>query len=306
VSNAGSRADTNRLASRIPWTGEGRPDLIVAPSTRNGGWGADPVALFTDALAVILQPMTLSALLLACIAPAGGSDFVPLAEAEPAQDGYALFGHAWDDVDPPSLFAEGLGPWPVGTSLAQGYFGVYFVESAQLSGGTFPEIDPSDEALATMPSIGGGFQYKLAGSRVSFGLESMIDFAGRADALAFYSGSGGAVVAVDVDLASIGLGGGPFLSAFLGERFRAYVSGGALMQWTWYDQEGSSETDTGEGDGFGTGWYTRAGLEYLLPDYATLLGIGGRWSETTVDLSGGFGNIDLSGAQVLLTVTRSL
>jgi len=157
-----------------------------------------------------------------------------------------------------------------------------------------------------LPSIGGGFQYKLGGRSVSFGLESMIDFAGRADALAFYSGSNGAVVAVDVDLASIGLGGGLFASAFLSDRFRAYVSGGALLQWAWYDQEGPSEVDTGEGDGFGTGWYTRAGIEYLLPDYATLLGIGGRWSDTTVDLSGGFGHIDLTGAQVLLTVTRSL
>lgn len=248
--------------------------------------------------------MTLSALLLACTAFPGGGDFEPL--VEPAQDGSTMFGHAWDDMDPPSLFAHGLGPWPVGTSLAQGYIGAFFAESADLSGGTFPPIDPSDDALATMPSIGGGFQYKLGGNGVSFGLESMIDFAGRADALAFYTGSGGAVVAVDIDLASIGLGGGAFASAFLGERFRVYAAGGALMQWAWYDQDGQSEVDTGDGDGFGVGWYTRAGFEYLLPDYATLLGIGGRWSETTVDLSGGFSDLDLRGAQALVTVTRSL
>jgi len=248
--------------------------------------------------------MVLAALLFTFGGAAGGTQFEPL--AGPPPQNYALFDRSWDDMDPPSLFENGLGPWPVGATLAQGYFGVYFVDSAQIAGGSFPPIDPSDEALATMPTIGGGTQYKLGGKHVSWGLEAMIDFAGRADALAFYSGSGGALVAVDVDLASIGLGGGPFASVFLNDRLRAYAAGGALMQWTWYDQEGTTPVDTGEGDGFGTGWYTRAGIELLLPDMATLLGIGGRWSETTVDLSGGFGKIDLSGTQVLVTVTRSL
>jgi len=248
--------------------------------------------------------MLLPILILAIGGSAGGPEFEALDAAVPQN--YSLFDSRWDDMDPPSLFAGGLGPWPVGAALAQGYVGVFFLESAQLSGGTLPPIDPSDDSLATMPSLGGGMQYKLGGERASFGLEAMIDFAGRADALAFYSGAGGAAVAVDVDLASLGLGGGPFVSVFLGERVRAYVSGGAQMLWTWYDQKGQSEVDTADGDGFGTGWYTRAGLELLLPDNATLLGLSGRWSDSTIDLSGNVGHIDLIGTQVLLTVTRSL
>lgn len=249
--------------------------------------------------------MTLPALLLALGAVPGEPKFLPLSESLP-QGGYTQFGHAWDDTDPPSLFADGLGPWPVGATLAQGYFGVFYLDSAQVSGGTTPPIDPSDDSLSTMPTIGGGMQYKLGGSRVSWGLEGMIDFAGRADAVAFYSGSGGALLAVDVDLFSLGLGGGPFVSAFLGDRLRVYAAAGGLMQWAWYEQAGASEADTGEGDGFGAGYYTRAGIEYLLPTNATLLGIGGRWSDSTVDLSGGLGQIDLTGTQILVTVTRSL
>lgn len=248
--------------------------------------------------------MTLSALLLGLAAASGGPEFLSLAESLPG--GPTQLSHAWDEADPPSLFADGLGPWPVGAALAQGYLGVYFLDSAQLSGGTLPPIDGAEDSLATLPSIGGGMQYKLGGARASWGLEAMVDFAGRADALAFYSGGSGALVAVDVDLASIGLGGGPFVSVFLGDRLRAYAAAGALMHWAWYDQSGASAADTGDGDGFGTGYYTRAGIELLLPDNATLLGIGGRWSDSTIDLSGSLGHLDLTGTQVLLTVTRSL
>lgn len=248
--------------------------------------------------------MVLTALLLSLGGAAGGTEFEPL--AGPAPQDYTLFDRSWDVMDPPSLFENGLGPWPVGASLAQGYFGVHFVDHARLDGGVVPPVDLDDDALATLPTIGGGTQYKLGGKHVSWGLEAMIDFAGQADAVAFYSGSGGALVAIDVDLASLGLGGGPFLSVFLNDRLRAYAAGGALMQWTWYDQTGATDVDTFDGDGFGTGWYSRAGIELLLPDMATLLGVGGRWSDTTVDLSGGLGTIDLRGTQVLVTVTRSL
>jgi hypothetical protein len=209
--------------------------------------------------------MILTALLLSLGGAAGGTEFEPL--AGPAPQNYSLFDRSWDVMDPPSLFAEGLGPWPIDATLAQGYFGVHFVDHAQLDGGTIPPVDLDDEALATLPTIGGGMQYKLGGKYVSWGLEGMIDFAGRADALAFYSGSGGALVAIDADLASLGLGGGPFLSVFLNDRLRAYVAGGALMQWTWYDQTGATDVDTFDGDGFGTGWYSRAGSSCCCPTW---------------------------------------
>lgn len=180
-----------------------------------------------------------------------------------------------------------------------------FLESGELSGGTTPPLDLSDDAYDMLPSIGGGMQYKLGGERLSWGVETGVDFAGRGGGVAFYSGTGGALIAVDVDLASVAWGVGPFLSTPLGEKVRAYAAAGGLMQWSWYDQQGPSDVDTGSGNGFGAGYYARAGLEYLLPN-KTLLGLGGRWSDTRVDLSGALGHIDLRGAQVLMTISRTL
>jgi hypothetical protein len=187
----------------------------------------------------------------------------------------------------------------------QGYVGVLFLDEAVVSGGTTPELDVSDDAFEMLPSLGGYMQYKLGGRHLSWGVETGVDFAGSADGVAFYSGSGGALIAVDVDLASLAIGLGPFFSLPLGSKVRAYASGGGQMQWTWYDQTGQSAADTGDGDGFGAGWYGRAGFEYLLPNH-TLLGVGGRWSDVHVDLSGGLGHLDIAGTQVLVTVSRSL
>lgn len=210
------------------------------------------------------------------------------------------------DVDEPRGFlAEGLGPWPVGTSLLQGYIGVFFLDEAEVSGGTTPPIDVTADAFEMLPSLGGGMQYKLGGEVVSWGVETGLDFAGRAEGVAFYTGNGVGQVAVDVDLFSLALGFGPFVSAPLGEKVRVYGAAGGLMQWTWYDQVGPSESDSGDGDGFGAGVYARAGFEYLLPNH-TLLGLGARWSQARVDLSGSLGHIDLEGTQVLVTVSRSL
>ena len=241
--------------------------------------------------------------LLTLLSTTGLGEFERLdaALAAPVATQDVLFGFE----EPSGFLGEGLGFWPVGTSLWQGYFGVFVLESAAVSGGTTPPIDAADDAFEMVPSLGGGAQYKLGGERVSWGLEGMLDFAGRADGVAFYSGAGGALLAVDVDLATLALCGGPFVSLVVGEKVRVYAAGGALMQWTWYDQTGTSAVDTADGNGFGAGYYARAGFEYLLPNH-TLLGLGGRWSEARVDFSGNLGNMDLSGTQVLLTVTRSM
>ncbi|HVS19961.1 MAG TPA: hypothetical protein VMT18_15255 [Planctomycetota bacterium] len=207
--------------------------------------------------------------------------------------------------EPSGFLGEGLEHWPVGRSLWQGYIGVLVLEAAAVSGGTTPPIDLADDAFEMLPSLGGGAQYKLGGERASWGIEGMVDFAGRSDGVAFYSGAGGALLAVDVDLATLALCGGPFVSLVVGEKVRVYAAGGGLMQWTWYDQTGASAADTADGNGFGAGYYARAGFEYLLPNH-TLLGLGGRWSDARVDLSGDLGHMELRGTQVLLTVSRSM
>jgi opacity protein-like surface antigen len=166
-------------------------------------------------------------------------------------------------------------------------------------------VDGSDEESSRVPTIGGGGQWKLAGDRIDFGLEGMMAFGWRANALAFASGGGGAVVAIDVSLFLIELYGGPFVSLFLGERWRVYGAAGPMLQWASYDQESDVDGYSEDGSGFGTGWYARTGLEFAIRP-GMMVGGGVRWSDSVVDLDSGLGDLDLEGVQWVFTVTTGI
>lgn len=209
------------------------------------------------------------------------------------------------DRNPPRSQGR-MGPhsWPVGAPLLQGYFGASLLEGIDRQGGSLPPADGADDDLAQYPILGGGAQWKLGGERVDFGFEGMLGFGWRANATAFAVGGGGAAIALNVDLTVFELYGGPFVSMFLNERLRAYAAAGPVMQWADYSQEGPlGQGLDGSGSGFGTGLYARTGLE-LATSPATLVGLGVRWFDTTVDLSGGLGDLDVDGLQVVLTVSR--
>ncbi len=201
---------------------------------------------------------------------------------------------------PPPL---GTPVWPAGYTVMQGFFGASIFDTIETTGGTEPSVDGSGEGLSQLPAIGGGAQWKLAGEQVDFGFEGMISFNWRADATAFALGGGGAVVAVDVDLFLFDLYGGPFLSVFLGDRWRAYVAGGPMMQWAEWDQ--SDDTVDGDTSGFGTGFYARGGIELrVMP--GVMVGAGVRWIDSTIDLGSDLGNLDLSGFEYVLTVSHGI
>jgi hypothetical protein len=186
--------------------------------------------------------------------------------------------------------------WDVGRPLMQGLIGATLYQQVERTGGSGPPVDGSDDSQ--MPTIGGGAQWKLGGEKIDFGLEALLAFSWQAGATAFASTGGGAVVAVDVDLFLFDLYGGPFASVFLGDRLRAYVGAGPMMQWGSYDQSGSALD--GSGSGFGLGVYARTGLEVLIGS-GTLVGFGVRWSDSTIDLSGGQGDLELDGLQLAVT-----
>ena len=160
-----------------------------------------------------------------------------------------------------------------------------------------------DGDLDELPVIGGGAQWKLGGERVDFGLEGLMSFSWRANAEAFVIGGGGAAVAVDVDISLFELYGGPFASLFLGDKLRLHGAAGPILQFADYEQEGGGLAD--DGSGFGAGWYARTGLEFVLPA-RTLLGFGVRWSDSTVDLGSGLGDLELEGLQAVVTVSRGI
>jgi len=190
--------------------------------------------------------------------------------------------------------------WPAGASLVQGWFGLSEYSSVQVGGGA---VDGAAGDLDQLPVVGGGWQWKLGGNAVDLGLESMLSFSGRADVTAFAAGGSGAAIALDVDLSLFELFGGPFASVFLGHKMRVYGAAGPLLQWADYQQSGSSLD--AEGDGFGSGWYARAGVELALPSY-NFLGLGVRWSDTSVDLGPGLGDLEMDGLQVFITVSRGI
>lgn len=234
----------------------------------------EPRYVATNAELAAMDPVDLSAPELSRIATA--EEWRPLAPAPRIRD--------WN--------------WRPGQTLLQGYLGAAKYTTIERSGGGGQPTDGSDDSLSQMPVIGGGGQWKLAGDKLDIGFEGMIGFGWRAGATAFVSSGGGGAVAIDVDLSVLELYGGPFASVMLGDRVRLYGGAGPLMQWAWYDQGGP---EAGSGDGFGLGYYARTGLEMMLGS-GSLAGVGVRWSDSTVDLSGNQGDLDLAGFQMMFTL----
>jgi hypothetical protein len=73
------------------------------------------------------------------------------------------------------------------------------------------------------------------------------------------------------------------------------------MQWGEYEE--SSILNSGSSGGFGVGYYARTGLELLL-GHGALAGVAVRWSDSTIDLDGNRGDLDLSGFQIVLTFSQ--
>lgn len=193
--------------------------------------------------------------------------------------------------------------WAKRDFVLQGFIGANLYETVKRTGGGGPDVDGSDEEASQMPVIGGGAQWKLAGEAVDFGLEGMFSLSGRANATAFAAGGGGAVIAVDVDLLLFEVYGGPFASYFLGDDARVYVGAGPLMQWADFSQESDIAGIDDEGAGFGTGLYARTGIEFRMTE-DSMIGLGCRWADSSIDLDNDLGTLDLDGFQVVLTITE--
>lgn len=193
--------------------------------------------------------------------------------------------------------------WDPGQALLQGIIGVNYLSDFQVNPTGSPPIELDEDEYEVLPVLAGGAQWKLAGERLTFGLEGFVSFSGRSDLEAFASSGGTAVAVFDVDLLLVELYGGPFLSRYLGDGLRLYGGAGPLLQWLGYDQDDG--TDQESADGSGGGVYARAGLEFLLPS-RKLVGFGVRWSESSLDFSEDFGDVELDGLQVFVTYSYGL
>jgi hypothetical protein len=225
------------------------------------------------------------------IAPAFAADFAPAMTRTPT-----LLEADYSPQGPPPPRPGG---WRVGEAALQGYFGASF-QALDTKGGAIANIDDDD---VSFPTIGGGGQLKVAGDQVDFGFEGLISFSWRGNVSAFAVGGGGAAIAVDVDLLMWDFYGGPFVSAFLGDRTRIYAAAGPVMRWAIYDQDGPAGFSSGDGDGFGFGYYARTGIEFAV-SRGTMVGVCARWTDVEVDLNGRLGDLNMHGIEALLTVSQ--
>ncbi len=187
--------------------------------------------------------------------------------------------------------------WRPGDVTLQGFLGASFFELSTEG------ASPLEDEDATFPTIGGGAQWKVAGDRLDFGFEGLLQFAWNGDISAFVSTGAGTAVAVDVNLLVFDLYGGPFVNCMLGGKARAYAGAGPVLRWGSYDQDGPSNLASGDGDGFGVGYYARAGLEFEV-SRNSMVGFAARWSAAEMDLSGRLGDLDLNGLDLVITVTQ--
>ncbi len=194
--------------------------------------------------------------------------------------------------------------WDPGQVLLQGYVGVKYLSDFSVNPSGSPPIELDEDEVEILPLVGGGAQLKLAGQALDFGLEGFIEFSGRSDLEAFASSGGSAVAVFDVSLLVVEIYGGPFVSLFAGDRLRLYAGAGPLLQWVGYDQdEDSAEEESADGSGGGV--YVRGGFEFLMPS-RKLMGLGARWSESSVDLGDGFGDLDATGLELFFTYSYAL
>ncbi len=242
-----------------------------------------------------LPALALSLCLTACAAPMGRALLAPR-EPEPQSS-------PRPPQQPLPIPRRSEPVWRPGQPLMHGFLGVSSFEHVEADGGAAGSIDGDEGDLDELPLIGGGAQWLLGGERIHYGLEGLLSFSWRGDTEAFVIGGMGAAIAVDIDLLLFELYGGPFASMFLGDKLRLYGAAGPLLQFADYSQSGNGLGD--DGSGFGAGWYARSGLEFVLPS-RTLIGFGLRWSDTTVDLDGNIGDLEIEGLQAMLTVSRGI
>jgi hypothetical protein len=153
------------------------------------------------------------------------------------------------------------------------------------------------------PFFGGGGQWVLGGGALDYGVEAGAAFSMWAEAEAIIAGGGGALIAVDVDLFLLDFYGGGFASVFLGRNLRLFAAAGPLLQLAFHDQSGDDFDE--DGTGAGLGWYTRGGLDVILPS-GLMVGLGVRWTDARVDVGSDLGDLELDGIQVYLSATTGL
>jgi hypothetical protein len=173
--------------------------------------------------------------------------------------------------------------------------------------------EPDTDVDTTITGVIVGQKPLLGNEVMNVGFEVGASLSWWADGISWYgySGSGGAVVVIDIDN-SMWLGElflGPYMSVVIADSVRLYVGAGGVLAYAGVDYE-TTETDP---DGyeyredewdydFSWGLYARGGLEIRM-DKDKFFGLGVRWMKTDFDLDDLGASFDLETIQALASFT---
>ncbi|MEM9381032.1 MAG: hypothetical protein AAGB93_13855 [Planctomycetota bacterium] len=191
-------------------------------------------------------------------------------------------------------------PPAAATHVIQGTLGISNLRGLDTSGG-----GGTGARDRTFPMAGGAFQRALRDGPVQFGIEGGFTFGFDRDRTTVSSGNGAIVVRRDDDVFLLDGFIGAYLNVPLRPEWRLYAGVGPVVQYARVDVEVddlATVTRVSE-NGFGGGYYARAGLEFAITE-AALLGLGVRWLDSSADLGRTLGDLSVQGVQVGLTLSQ--
>jgi len=159
----------------------------------------------------------------------------------------------------------------------------------------------------TMPMFGAQTQIPIRSGGIEFGFEAGFSFGWKSDREAIQIDDGTFLITSDNQVRIGDLSGGLYVAVPIGERARIYGGAGPVLQWTSVDLEFDSplggNTNVDE-NGFGAGYYARTGVDVDMGQ-GTLVGLFGRWVDSSADLGGPLDDVELETIQFGLSVTAS-
>ena len=192
-------------------------------------------------------------------------------------------------------------PPAAGTHVIQGTVGISQLRGFDTTGGAGNE--GRDRSL---PMLGGAFQRAFRDGPIQIGIEGGFTFGFARDRTTVSTGGGAIVVRRDDDVFLLDGFVGAYFNIPMRQGWRLYAGIGPVLQYADVEVEVDDFTAVTRisDNGFGGGYYARAGAELEIGG-AALLGLGVRWLDSTADLGGALGNLDVQGAQYGLTLSQA-
>lgn len=197
---------------------------------------------------------------------------------------------------PQAMAAEGR------RGFVQGFVGVAELSTLGLGLGAGDSLRDDDDA--TLPSFGGvlGEFYTDPTRPLRLGLEGGFSYFWDRGRQLEVSGPGLPPEPRRTDVEFTDAFFGLSADLDLGRRFRLYGGAGPVLQYGEIEVRSETGGEDYLDNGFGLGWYARAGLEFSIYP-GGWIGLGARWLDSRVDLGAGGEDASIEALQLLFTAS---